>query len=482
MADRPKNLIVLCSDEMRGDCLGCLGNPDIRTPHLDAFADRAVLFERHYTNHGKCVPARIAMMTGRYSHTDGFRNIHQHLPPGEPDVLLKLKERGYQSAVFGKNHCWEEMFEGYVDHHSWDEVYKPFFDGWEEKKKESRNVPEPRDLEGTYDRRGCARVFPDEIYAQQAIDYLTERRDRSRPFFLQVNIEKPHPRYAVEEPWFSMYDRDEIEAFPHGLPENAPLPLVKQREIRTGPDIDDEKLREVQAVYYGMVSKVDHLMGRMLETIEDEGLLENSIVMFWVDHGDFAGQYGLVEKWDTVMQDCIMRVPLIMHAPGLPRGVRVESLTEHVDLCPTLLELLGIEGEWGIHGASLLPVVRGERRKEAVFADGGHEKDMRDRVNTNTHKEVGNRRIRRGSGKQQTYVECPDTMARTKMVRTDRWKMIVRETGGNELYDMKADRWEMHNLWGREDLNQVVLDLQEKMIQWCLRTDTDRPYQPEVGA
>lgn len=482
MSLQAPNLIVLCSDEMRGDCLGCLGNPDIRTPHLDAFAGRSVLFERHYTNHGKCVPARIAMMTGRYSHTDGFRTIQQHLAAGSPDVLLKLKERGYQSAVFGKNHCWEEMFEGYVDHHSWDETYKPFFDDWEEKKKESRRVPEPRELEGTYDHRGCARNFPDEIYAEQAIDFLTNRRDRDRPFFLEVNIEKPHPKYAVEEPWFSMYDRDAIRAFPHDLPHGAPLPLVKQREVRTGRDADDNILREVQAVYYGMISKVDHLMGRMLGTVEEEDLLGDSIVMFWVDHGDFAGQYGLVEKWDTVMQDCIMRVPLILHAPGLPSGVRVESLTEHVDLCPTMLELLGIEGDWGIHGESLLPIIRGERRKDAVFADGGHEAEMRERVNATTHKEVGGGRVRRGSGKQETYVKYPDTMARTKMIRADRWKMVVRETGGNELYDMENDPWEMTNLWGRRELHSVVRELQQRMIEWCLRTDTDRPYQPGVGA
>ena len=87
-----------------------------------------------------------------------------------------------------------------------------------------------------------------------------------------------------------------------------------------------------------------------------------------------------------------------------------------------------------------------------------------------------------GSGKQQTCQSCPDTIARTKMVRTNRWKLVMRLRGGNELYDMVHDPDELHNLWGRSDLAAVVLDLQQRLIEWCLRTDTDRPFQTDFGA
>ena len=124
MASKPKNLIILTSDEMRGDCPSFMGNPDCKTPRLDAFARRAVVFERHFAVHSKCVPSRISMVTGRYCHTDGFRTIYQHLPPDQPNLLGKLKECGYESAVFGLNHVWETLFasnekgKGYADYHS----------------------------------------------------------------------------------------------------------------------------------------------------------------------------------------------------------------------------------------------------------------------------------------------------------------------------------------------------------------------------
>jgi choline-sulfatase len=278
-----------------------------------------------------------------------------------------------------------------------------------------------------------------------------------------------------------MYDRDAITPFPYQLPENAPVPMRAMRDIRHGPEIPERNLREVQAVYYGMVTKVEGLVGRVLEAIEAEGLFENSIVMFWVDHGDFAAQYGLPEKWDTCMADCLMHVPCILHAPGLPAGIGVESLTEHTDLAPTILELLGIEPGWGIHGESLIPAIEGRHCKGAVFADGGHEKEMRERFVREWGERHDPHETRRG-GKQDVYARCPDSMARTKMVRTERWKLVIRETGGNELYDMEADPYELHNLWGRPESAPVMPALLQSIVQWDLRTDTDRPIQEKVCA
>ena len=112
MQDRPKNLIILCADEMRGDCLGANQlNGDIQTPHMDALADRGVNLMRHFTTFPKCVPARVSMMTGRYCHTDGFRTIFEHLPADRPNLLKSVLDHGYQTAVFGLNHAWEHMLE-----------------------------------------------------------------------------------------------------------------------------------------------------------------------------------------------------------------------------------------------------------------------------------------------------------------------------------------------------------------------------------
>lgn len=499
MPETPMNVIVITSDEMRGDCPSFMGNPDCKTPSLDRFAQRGVAFKQQFAVHGKCVPSRVSMVTGRYTHTEGFRTVMEEnlLPAGDPNLLDRLKREGYESAVFGHNHVWENLFAsntkgaGCTDYQSFTEGY------FDDLATRSREVPQPgpgakpvrEDLVGRFfDYRGRKTElsgFCDDNRADQAIRYLTEVRDKSRPFYLHVNFGAPHPPYAVEEPYFSMYDRDAIRPWPYQLPENAPDPLRWMREIRTGMEVDESAFRELQATYYGKVTKVDSLIGRVLDCVESQGLMDNSIILFWVDHGDFAGQYGLPEKWDTAMQDCILHVPQILYAPQLPSGAHVESMTEHVDVAPTILELLGLEPEpqWGIHGESLLPIIRGEKRKEYVFADGGHEKEMQDRIDLKELMAKRNRTDERDlGGKQLTYGKYPESMARTKMVRSERYKLIIRTTGDNELYDMREDPDELRNLYGRAEYNDVIRELQHAMIQWCLRTDTDRPYQPTVGA
>lgn len=494
MANRPMNVVVITSDELRADALGCMGNGDCRTPRLDSLARGGVIFTNHFTAHGKCVPSRIAMQTGRYSHTDGYRTIHLHMPVDQPHLLGTLKSMGYESAVFGHNHVWDNaafwgddnrLGTSYPDYHSYsrDSFASLLERCWPVEQPGPTSLPVAGLSAHGFDYRGRKTEpltgFCDDNRVEQAIHYLRDVRDRTRPFYLHLNIAAPHPAYGVEEPYFSMYDRDAIVAYPHDLPQSAPLHMRAMRRFRTGEDATERAFREVQAVYYGMVTKVDLLVGRVLDEIERQGLYDSSIVLFTSDHGDFAGQYGLVEKWDTALCDCIMRTPLILRAPGLGEGRQVSSLSEHVDLAPTVLELLGTRPEWGVHGQSLLPVLRNGCRKEAVFADGGHERAMWERFS-------GSDGVAQTDGKQRTYREQPAAMARAKMVRTEQWKLVVRLEGGNELYDLRADPGELVNLYeqsrGDANLRAVVTDLQERLIEWCIRTDTDRPFEPQVGA
>lgn len=499
MSDKPMNVIIITSDEMRGDIPGYMGNPDCKTPALDRFAERGVVFDHHFTVHGKCVPSRIAMQTGRYCHTDGYRTINLHMPVDTPHLFGKLKERNYESAVFGHNHVWENKDfwgvdnvkgTGYIDYQSFTRDYFwPLLERKWPAPEPHPGAPEPLDLEqGRFHYTGRVTepptFFCDHNRAEQAVHYLKNVRDRSRPFYLHVNMGTPHPAYRCEEPFYSMYDRDRITPWPYNLPEGAPLPLTKMREFRSG-DHPEAAFREIQSVYYGMCTRVDGHIGRVLETIEEEGLFDNSIVIFTTDHGDFAGQYGLPEKWDTCMSDCIMHVPMILHAPGIKGGHRVSALTEHIDFPSTVLELLGIDVDWGVHGQSMLPAIEGKGRKEAVFGDGGHEEEMWSRFNF-TRKKDRNDNPKPLDGKQKTYAHAPESMSRTKMIRTEKWKLVMRLTGGNELYNMQEDPHEMKNLYpdhGKDpELVKVVGDLQQQMIEWCLRTDTDRPYEEKVGA
>ena len=237
MATQPHNLIVISSDEMRGDCPSFMGNPDCWTPNLDRLAARGVAFNRHFTVHGKCVPSRIAMMTGRYSHTDAIRTVNDTnlLPPDTPSLLGALKAHNYETAYFGHNHVWEDLWgnnekgSGCVDYHSFTHGY--FHHLLEKKWDVEQPTPacEPiRYSDETINLEVERKTEPlgffcDDNRAEQAIHYLRSVRDRSRPFYLHLNFSKPHPAYEVEEPYFSMYGRDDITPFVYAMPEQAPL-------------------------------------------------------------------------------------------------------------------------------------------------------------------------------------------------------------------------------------------------------------------
>lgn len=487
----PTNLVILHADELRGDCVGFAGNADVRTPILDALAAESTVLERHFTVHPKCLPSRVAMMTGRYAHADGIRTVmdENELPSGRPDLMASLARAGWQTAVFGHNHCWSDFWNGnrphgVVDWHS----YVPPFDRIT---AAERPVPPPGGrpdaprLDDGFDllgrRTAPLPAFGDDSRTECAIHFLEEVRERGRPFFMQVNLGAPHPPYQVEEPWYSLFDPASLRPFPGDLPRNASLPFRAQRRHRTGAAaIPASALREVLATYYGMIAKVDHLFGRVLDALRAQGLMESTVVVFTSDHGDFAGQYGLCEKFDTVMSDCLLRVPCALRIPGR-RASRCDALTQHVDLPATLLELLGappLPG-WDMHGRSLIPVIEGRLRPEAVFADGGHEAAMRARRNAGLRTPDGRRST---AGKQHTYACEPDSMARCGMVRTERHKLVMREAGGHELYDLAADPWELDNRFGDPSLAAAQADLMERLLRWHLRTLPDRPRIARVGA
>jgi choline-sulfatase len=511
----PRNVLLICADEFRGDLLAANGlNPDIRTPHLDALARRGVNFKRHFCALPKCVPSRISMMTGRYPHTDGFRTIHQHLPASAPDLARSLQQRGYELAEFGRNHCWQHMLEAShrparlepgqrgiaFDHHAWT---PPFDDLWKKHHAEAEPLtPQPPDrLE---DGRGFVHAdnlgwAADLAVTEMAQRFLGDRRDPERPFFCQVNLSHPHPAYRVGEPWFSMYPRDAIEPFPTTLPDPPPYCVQRQREVRTGIDCPEGAFRAIQTTYMGMCSRVDELVGEIVRRVDDAGLWDQTVVLFLSDHGDYAGQYGLPEKWDNHFPDCLMHVPMVLAGAGLPVGRTVETLTSHVDLAPTLCELLGLDPVPGMHGASMTPALDGHATRDAVFADGGHEAALRERFDhyqahgqptpTATADDFPPRPHERpggGDGKQETYRLFPDTMARAKMVRTHRWKYVHRQTGDHELYDLHADRWELRNLYPSATTDneraRVVHELRGRLLDWTLDTDPDRPHQPHVSA
>lgn len=494
---RPKNLLLITADELRADCTGFGGSPDARTPHLDNLAARATSFARHFSPFPKCVPARCAMLTGRQPHTDGFRSVslENHLAEGRPELAGTLRSQGWQTAVLGLNHVWEEgwfygrgaqcnepgagvvemtSFTRGLGHLAKAEVSFP----------SGTARPVPRELERVEFKgllTGSKANFNDVNRANQAVTWLREFRDPSRPFFLQLNFSNPHPPYVAPEPYYSAFQPGAIAAFPFDLPQGAPICLRAQRHWRLGDDASEAAMREIRAVYLAMTAFVDAQIGRVLEALHDLGIEDSTLVVFTSDHGDYAGQHGLVEKWDTDFRDALLHVPLLIAGPDIPRGAVCEGLSDHTDLVDTFLEIFGIEpaSNWNRHGRSLVPMFSGGPGKDAVFASGGHEAAMRRRFS-----QQADAMLARGplSDKQRTYLECPDAMARAKMIRTQEWKLVVRETGDDELYHITRDPWEMRNLIGSPGYESVISNLQRQLLGHLLLTDPDEPQLTTFGA
>lgn len=484
------NLLFITADEMRGDCLAANGlNPDIRTPNLDRLALEGIRLARHFTTFPKCVPARVSLTTGRYCHTDGYRNIHQHLPASQPDLLSALLKKGYEIALFGKNHCWENLLESShnppelpdgatpghaIAHHSWTPAFRAIY-----KEIEATRAPSLENRVANRDKpvKPFDGSFQDEAYTRQSIHFLRTVRDPLRPFYLHVNLEAPHPQYYCNgrpgDPDY--YDPAAITPFPRDLPKGAPLALTAQRRHRLPGHRDEATLREIQARYYAMITRVDAKIGRILDALDQAGLRDSTIVVFLSDHGDFAGQYSLPEKWDTTFADCLTHVPCIFRAPGLPCGVARDALSDHTDIAPTLCTLLGIDPLPGMHGTSLLPLLQhGTPVREAVFATGGHEREMRRRVDRTADPAAAYHKF-------ATYQQEPDSMAVAMCVRSNTHKLIWRETGDHGLYDLTTDRWELTNRFADPALASVRHDLMARLLDWQLATWTDRPRQNIVG-
>lgn len=497
MPGRPKNILLITADEMRADCTGFGGSSDARTPNLDALAARSTSFAGHFTTFAKCVPARCSMLTGRHPHTDGLRSVSpdNHLTPPTPELAGCLRAAGWQTAVLGLNHVWEE---------DW------FYGGGDRKNEPGAGAvdmtsftrgiaqlatatthfpagtprPEPPELRRVDFKgliSGDRADFNDVNRASQAVCWLREFRDPARPFYLQLNLSNPHPPYAAPEPFYSSFDPAGLDAFPFALPEHAPLCLRAQRHWRLGDDASEAAMREIRAVYLAMIAFADAQVGRVLGALRDMGLEDDTLVVFTSDHGDYAGQHGLVEKWDTDFRDCLLRVPLLVAGPDIPRGEVRGGLSDHTDLADTLLEMCGVEPSpgWNRHGRSLVPMIAGGAGKDAVFASGGHEPALRRRF-----PQQADAMLARGSikDKQRTYLECPESMARAKMIRTRDWKLVVRETGDDELYHLARDPWEMRNLHGNPGHLAVVAELQRQLLDWVLRTDPDLPHLETFGA
>lgn len=469
------NFIFFMPDELRAESVGCYGHPLVRTPNIDALAAQGTRFDQCHVQHSVCTPSRCSMMTGWYPHVRGHRTLWHMLRPDEPQLFRYLKQAGYEVHWYGKN-----------------DLLSPasFADSVDVAQRRGRGVfgtnpyaeDDPRYYSFLFEPyQGALEDHGDYANVQAGIEFLRSRPEK--PFILYLPLVYPHCPYSAPQPWHDIYSPDDLPPLrPADLP-NRPEFHALIRQYRRLDQLDDAEhdriLRKIQAVYLGMTSFIDYLLGQLLETLEETGLADSTTVSFFSDHGDYAGDYGLVEKWPSAGEDIITRVPLIVRTPGGKAGHVVEEPVELFDLMATTLDQAGITAQHTHFARSYTAQLQGAPGDpdRAAFTEGGyarHEphcfegRPARDEfARTGTH-------IYYPKGLQQQ--EHPDSVGRVVAMRTATHRLVYRPTGISELYDLQNDPQELNNLYHSPEHQAVRQQLEQRMLTWLVQTSDATPF------
>lgn len=466
------NFILFNPDEMRAESVGCYGHRVVQTPHMDALAAQGVRFDQAHVQHTVCTPSRCSFMTGWYPHVRGHRTLWHALRPHEPNLLKYLKRSGYEVVWSGKNDLLAEA--SFAD--SVDIVFRPRAGVGP---PPERTVPpgQPGSHSFLYQpREGTIDDLSDMGHVDNAIAFL--RRPHDRPFVLYLPLSMPHCPYTAPQPYYDMVAPEDLPALrPAGRGGQADFHRWIRR-FRRLDEIDEKVFRKINAVYLGMIACVDEMLGRLLAALDETGLADETAVLVFSDHGDWAGDYGLVEKWPSALDDCLTRVPLIVRAPDGKAGHVVNEPVELMDVFATILDLAGVRAEHTHFSRSLTRQIEGAAGDpdRAVFAEGGYdafEPHCFEGRSAGDQAAWGPDHIYAPKGAQQQAY--PLSVCRSVMIRTAGRKLVRRSSGAHELYDLMRDPWELTNVHGDATYATSQAALERHMLDWFIRTSDVTP-------
>jgi arylsulfatase len=483
-ATRP-NIVFICTDQQRYDTLGCYGNPHIQTPHLDQLASEGVLFEQCYVQSPVCAPSRASLVTGMYPHAHGLWANGVALPAHHALVTRALANGGYDCGMVGKQHL-AACFQGRTEPRQ-DDGYRVFQWAHDPSHGSPENAyhrwlaEQHPELYAAAIAQGTGRqghvakrwdTMPAEAHyshwvGEEGIAFLRGAHQRAQPFFLWLNFFDPHHPFVAPQEYLDRYDPQALPrplAGPNGLADRPPILAEASHASYAGhargfTDHSPDEVQAIIAAYYAMIALIDDEVGRVLATLDQQGLAGNTLVIFTSDHGEMLGDHQLLLKGPLLYEGAV-RVPLILRWPGqLPAGERRPELVQWLDLTPTFLDAAGLPPLPRQQGQSLLPLARGDDSATGrgwalcEYRDSGH-----------------------------PY----DPPVHVTMLRYDRYKLIVHHgapatcrarTG--ELYDLAADPQELHNRWDDPAYAAVRLDLQERLLDTLVATE-DRSQPREA--
>ena len=492
-----KNILFIMCDQLRFDYLGCTGHPTIKTPNIDALAARGVTFSNTYCQSPICGPSRMCTYTGRYVSSHGSTSNFTPLRIGEKNIGHHLNPLGVRTVLVGKTHIVPDKDglerlgidpDGEVARHHTQagfEVYerddgvhpdrkvKPSMaynqylksQGYDQDENPwhwAANSVQTEDGEvrsGFFNDRVDlpARVKEEEsetpYMTRRAMEFL-DQDDGETPWLLHLSYIKPHWPYVAPAPYHNMYSVDDVVPAIRSEAElQDPNPLAKFFQNRVaGETFSKEEARDtVIPVYMGLITQVDDQLGVLFKFMEERGLMEDTLIVFTSDHGDYLGDHWMGDK--DYFHAPAVRIPLIVVDPdksaNSTRGKVDPSLVELIDLIPTFVDYHGGEVHKNIlDGRSLMPKLRGESTPWRDVAIS--EYDYSCQV------------FRPETG--QVPLDC-----RTYMVASHEWKYIHAHNYPPVLFDLKNDPEELIDLGRSEAHADVRQEMFNKLAQWSLQ-------------
>lgn len=431
------NILIIYADQMRYDSMGCSGNPVIRTANIDRLSQEGVHFSEAYTSFPICCPFRASMLTGKYAQKHGMIQNHFPLDGNQTFLADVLKDNGYRTGYIGKWHLEGGPKPGFVP--------KDRRFGFEHFVGFNRGHDYMSSI--YFDDGGQAyhskRYEPDfqTDHLMDFIDTATKAEDE-KPFLAYVSYGPPHFPMDMPDYLRRIYKPEEVP-LPPGVP-NPELQEKAQKERtevlcenhrlagqkshcshETKPigEVETEaEIREFIAEYYGMIHNIDANVGRVLNQLDALGIADDTMVVFLSDHGDMFGQHGSFCGIKNQAYRCSMHVPLIIRYPNRFKPHKTEAMVDvGVDMMPTLLDMLGIDGPTEMQGQSYAPVLDGE---------------------SDEHRDtIWYQVFKHDDGNPQEFHPYAE-----RGIRTRDWLYMRHKNQRRLLFDLRADYHEQNNL------------------------------------
>lgn len=413
-AQQAKNVLIIYSDDQSYNTLNAWGNKEIETPNLDKLAAQGMSFLQTHVMGGHqgavCIPSRVMMLTGRY--VNRLTNDGAVIPDSITGLPEVLQSRGYTTFHTGKWHsdkpshdrffnAGENLFFGGMHFENEGGQFNPFVYHYNGK---GYYPPEA-------DRKSD--TFSTQLYANAAIKFLDSKQAKEKPFLCYVAFTSPHDPRTPPPAFAHTYNPADISLPPNFLPQhpfdNGDM-RVRDEMLLPHPRTPDA-VKEQIALYYAMVSEMDEQVGRILAALDKNGLRENTLIVFAGDNGLAVGQHGLLGKQS--LYEHSIRVPMIISGPGVPANSTANGFVYLSDIAPTIYDWLGLQKPVTVEAKSLLPIIKNKNKtvRSAIY-----------NVYGNWSRSI-----------------------KTK----DGYKLIVynvNNTPTTQLFNLKTDPWEMHNL------------------------------------